>query len=276
MTTNETEQPTASATLGDALRDYLESLKPGLRVSDETYVKQYVSFVGYEQAIDFLSGARVESYVEGRIRSTDPNAEARVAALKRWFQYLKKKGHTTENYGIHVRVRRSPGASRSVGSRTRVEEAPVEMTQEGIDQLQKELEELQGNTPELVQAISVAREDKDFRENAPLDAAREALGYNEGRIKSLTEALKRAVVVQGRNDERSSIGSTVQVTRLTDDRTLTYKLVGANEANARESRISVDSPVGRELLGRLPGDEVVVVAPSGEIRLRVDSVTHSR
>lgn len=272
MTNDSTEQPNPR-TLGDAFKEYLDSLKPGQRVADEAFVKHYVSFVGYEQTIDTLSGSRVESYVETRITSTDPNAEVRVAALKRWFQYLKKKGHTTENFGIHVRVRRS-GRAASGAQRTRVEEAPIEMTQEGLDQLQRELAELESNRPELVKAISIAREDKDFRENAPLDAAREALGYNEGRVKAIQEALKRAVVVRGGRDERSSLGSTVQVTRLNDEKALSYKLVSANEANAREFRISVESPVGKQLLGRAPGDEVVVEAPSGAIHLRIDAVTH--
>lgn len=272
--TNEdlTEQQTPR-TLGEAFKEYLDALKPGQRVSDEGYVKHYVTYVGLDQPIDGLSGSRVESYVDSRITSTDPNAEARVAALKRWFQFIKKRGYTTENYGIHVRVRRTGRASAGT-QRTRLEEAPVEMTQEGIDQLQRELAELEGDRPELVRAISIAREDKDFRENAPLDAAREALGYNEGRVKAIQEALKRAVVVHGARDERSVLGSTVNVTRLNDDKTLSYKLVSANEANAGELRISVESPVGKQLLGRAPGEEVVVEAPRGAIHLRIDSVTH--
>ncbi|HEX6031992.1 MAG TPA: GreA/GreB family elongation factor, partial [Tepidiformaceae bacterium] len=68
---------------------------------------------------------------------------------------------------------------------------------------------------------------------------------------------------------------TVRVTRLDKDETVEFKLVGAREANARERKISVESPVGKELLGRRPGDEVRVSVPSGVIQYRVDAVTHS-
>jgi transcription elongation factor GreA len=148
------------------------------------------------------------------------------------------------------------------------------MTAEGLASLQRELDELNARTPDLVKAISVAREDKDFRENAPLDAAREALAFNDQRRKQIEAALKRAVVVERAGDDLSAVGSMVTVTRLDNMKSVTYKLVGAREANAAESKISVESPVGRELLGRRPGDEVTVAVPSGEIQYRIDAVVH--
>lgn len=260
-------------TLGEALNEYLASLKPEQRRRQENYVRRYVEYAGESIVADNLTGSRVESYAEAQIRPSDPSAPDRVTALKAWFQFLKKRGYTSQNFGVHIRVRRTAGR-RHGASQVRLEEASVEMTAEGLASLQRELDELNARTPELVKAISVAREDKDFRENAPLDAAREALAFNDQRRKQIEAALKRAVVVERAGDDLSAVGSMVTVTRLDTMRSVTYKLVGPREANAAESKISVESPVGRELLGRRPGDEVTVAVPSGEIQYRIDAVVH--
>jgi len=82
------------------------------------------------------------------------------------------------------------------------------------------------------------------------------------------------VVVQAR-DERSSVGSVVSVTNLDTNKTFDYTLVSAREANAAQQRISVESPVGRQLLGRRVGEEVLVSTPRGESRFRVEAVKHA-
>lgn len=263
-------------TLAEAANEYLGSLKPGQRIAQENYIRRYVEFAGENTRTDILSGSRVESYADAQIRQSDPQAPDRVAALKAWFQFLKKRNYATQNFGVHIRVRRGGGRTASQTAQSRLEESPIELTAEGIRALQQELEHLNAQRPDIVKAISLAREDKDFRENAPLDAAREALAFNEQRRKQIEATLKRAVVVERGETERSTLGSTVTVTRLDTGKTLTYMLVGAREANASDSRISVESPVGRQLLGRKPGDEVAVAAPSGEILFRIDSVAHTR
>ncbi|MCC6382062.1 MAG: transcription elongation factor GreA [Dehalococcoidia bacterium] len=262
--------PASQITLRQALTEYLQSLKADQRVAYESYVRKYVEYVGESQVLGSLTGARVESYAEAQIRQSDPNAPERVAALKAWFQFLKKRDYTRANYGVHIRVRRP--THRSTGSAVRVQEVPLEMTADGVEALRRELEELDAERPGIVLAIQEAREDKDFRENAPLDAAREALAFNEQRRKQIESALKRAVVVDRATDDRSAVGSRVTVTRLDNGRQYHYKLVGAREANAGEQRISVESPVGRQLLGRLPGETVTITVPSGVIEYRVDDI----
>lgn len=272
---DEPEHQSPGPTLGQALNEYLRSLKPDQRILQENFVRRYVEYAGEQVTTDTLTGSKVESYAESQIRASDPQAPERVAALKGWFQFLRKKNYTAQNYGVHVRVRRTGGRSAPQSGHHRVEDTPIEMTADGLDALQRELDDLNASRPDIVKAISVAREDKDFRENAPLDAAREALAFNEQRRKQIEQTLKRAVVVERTDGERSAVGSAVTVTRLDTGKTVTYRLVGAREANAAESKISVESPVGRELLGRKPGDEVAVTAPSGEILYRIDSISHA-
>lgn len=267
-------ESTVTITLGEALDEYLGTLTPEAQNSVSPFVRRYVEHAGHDMAVAALTGARVESYAESQIQMSDPAAPKRVAALKAWFQYLKKRSYVEKNYGVHIRLRRAAGRATAAHA---VNVAPIEMTAEGIEHLQGELARLEGDVPDLVKAISLAREDKDFRENAPLEAAREALAFNETRRREINGTLRRAVAVDeaASPDDRSTIGSTVQVTRLDTDRDIEYKLVSAREANAADRRISVESPVGKELLGRRAGDEVTVSIPSGVVQFRVTSVSKS-
>lgn len=259
-------------TLAEALSDYVKTLKPEVQSTHAAYVRKFVEHYGETQSIASITGSRVESFAEVNIRPSDPAAAERVAALKTWFQYLKKQNYTAQNFGIHIRVRRTTG-SRATSAAVRIEAQPIEMTAEGIETLKTELQSLEARVPDLIGDVARAREDKDFRENSPLEAAREALAYNEGRRKEIEQTLKRAVVVDRKGDDASAVGSVVTVTKLDDGRQFNYRLVGPREANAREFKISVDSPVGKQLLGRRAGDEVSVSVPSGVIEYRVDQVS---
>ena len=274
MSSQPSEEATISITLGEALKEYLGTLSPETQNNVSPFVRRYVDHAGHDMTVASLTGARVESYAESQIQASDPAAPQRVAALKAWFVYLKKRSYVEKNYGVHIRLRRSAG--RAIAAHA-VNVARIEMTAEGIAHLSGELAKLEGDVPDLVKAISLAREDKDFRENAPLEAAREALAFNETRRRDLNATLRRAVAVDAAAspDDRSTIGSTVQVTRLDNDRDTEYKLVSAREANAADRKISVESPVGKELLGRRAGDEVTVSIPAGVVQFRVTGVSKS-
>ncbi|MGE5595652.1 MAG: GreA/GreB family elongation factor [Hyphomicrobiales bacterium] len=265
----EPETASRPLTLGEAMAEYLQSVKPELRRNYASFIRKFVDYSGDDTLLSSLSGSRVELYAENNIKASDPAAPDRVAALKAFFQYLKKKDYTPQNYGVHIRVRRVAG--RSQGTTVRVERAPIEMTAEGIDSLKRQLEELTGKRGELIRAVEVARSDGDLRENAPYHAAREALAFHEQKIKEIEATLARAVIVES-SDERSTVGSTVKVTNLDNESVYEYMLVSAREANAAQSRISVESPVGRELLGRRAGEEIRVSTPRGETRFRVEAV----
>ncbi|OAI43181.1 hypothetical protein AYO38_10960 [bacterium SCGC AG-212-C10] len=274
MAEHPTETSEAPVPLGEALREFMDSLKPELKAAHGGYVRKYVEYAGEQTLTNAISSSKVESFAETQIKASDPAAPERVAALKSWFVFLKKKSYVSQNYGVNIRVRRTGG--RAGGSnQVRLEQKPVEMTAEGIAAMRAELEDLTAKVPEIVMEITRAREDKDFRENAPLDAAREALAFNEQRRKQIESTLKHAVVVDRTGEDRSAVGSVITVTRLDSGVQQTYTLVGPREANAREMKISVESPVGRELLGRVAGDEVAVSVPSGVIEYRVESVAHA-
>ncbi len=273
------DPPATNLTLAEALDQYLTSLKNEQRRAQEQYIRHFVKSTGEEKVLTYLTGSRVELYAEREIKSSDPNAQERVQALKSWFQFLKKREYTGSNYGIHIRVRKVAGRSVATANRTgtRTEEPPVEMTAEGIDQLKMDVGRLRDEREETVHAVEVARADGDLRENAPYHAARERLAFIDSKLKSLEETLKRAVVVERTaGDERSVVGSTVSVTRADNGQSQKYQLVGAREADARQNRISVESPVGRQLLGRTAGETVAVELPNGSsIEYRIDDVKHA-
>ncbi len=274
MTQDTQREIAAPATLGDAFREYMTSLKPDQRHAQETYVRRCVEHFGDQTLVSSLSGSRVEAFAESQIRASDPAAQDKVTALKQYFQFLRKRGYAGENFGIHIRVRRPTGGRSATAQQVRVDEAPVEMTRDGLETRQEKLRELQSRRPDVLRAIATAREDKDFRENAPLQAAREELAMIEGQIKQIEAELKRSVVVERTRNDLSALGSQVSVTRLDNGKPDTFTLVGAREANARERKISVESPVGKELLGRRVGEEVEVSVPSGTVQYRIDGITH--
>jgi transcription elongation factor GreA len=147
------------------------------------------------------------------------------------------------------------------------------MTAEGYAALQQELEALKAQRPLIAEEIRRAALDKDFRENAPLQAAREKQSHLETRIRELESMLRRAVIVDDRGDgQRVQLGSTVEVRNLNTGATARYTIVGPAEADAKAGKISSASPVGRALLDRREGDEVEVEVPAGPLRLRIERI----
>src|SRR3712207_554854 len=147
------------------------------------------------------------------------------------------------------------------------------MTPEGYAALKAELAELEGPARrEIAERIKTAREWGDLKENSEYHDAKNDQAFLETRIARLTERLRNAEVV-----EAPAAGGAITVgseAELRDDggRTVTYKVVGATEADLKQGRLSVDSPVAQAMLGRSEGDDVVVRTPSGERRYTVVAV----
>ena len=122
--------------------------------------------------------------------------------------------------------------------------------------------------PEVVRRVATARELGDLRENSEYHAAREELGFLDGRIRTIEASLRAAVVVdEPAGGGRSSLGSTLVIE--TDGEEQTLRLVSSTESDYAAGRISVASPVGKALLGLVAGQEVTVTTPAGPIVYRV-------
>jgi transcription elongation factor GreA len=147
--------------------------------------------------------------------------------------------------------------------------APDALTPDGAARLKSELDELTlVRRPEVIGRIRTAKEHGDLKENAEYHAAREEQSFLEGRVQAIEARLRTAVIVEAPTvGSRVGLGSIVTLDDAGD--TVTYTIVGADESDPASGRISSSSPVGRALVGRDQGDDVVVKTPAGEARYRI-------
>lgn len=146
------------------------------------------------------------------------------------------------------------------------------MTQEGLDKMRSEMEHLIAvERPRISQQIAEAREKGDLSENAEYDAAKEAQGLLELRISKIQEAVRNARVIEaGQIDtDKVYLLSKVKIKNLTNNMVMEYTLVSENEANLKEGKMSVESPIAKGLLGKAPGDVAEVTVPSGTIKFEI-------
>lgn len=152
------------------------------------------------------------------------------------------------------------------------------MTQEGAEKLRLELEDLKKvQRPRIVQAIAEAREHGDLKENAEYSAAREQQSFCEGRIQEIEGKLSNAQIIDVTKIPHTGkviFGTTVTIINLESDQSVTYQIVGDDEAEVKANKISVNSPIARALVGKEEGDVVIVRAPGGDVEYEIDKVEH--
>ncbi|MCX6005228.1 MAG: transcription elongation factor GreA [Chloroflexi bacterium] len=185
--------------------------------------------------------------------------------IKIFLAYAQKQSFISSNLAVHIRVKKLPSKSVSHGT-TRAEE-PVLLTGQGYTELIDRLTVLKSERPIIADEIRKAAADKDFRENAPLEAAREQLGHLEGQIRELEDTLKRAKIAEAEQESnlKAYIGDTVTLEDKTSGDKVKLTLVGSREANVKQGKISVISPMGQALFNKEIGESVNVNAPSGVI-----------
>jgi transcription elongation factor GreA len=145
-------------------------------------------------------------------------------------------------------------------------------TEKGLKELRNKLDHLKDvERPRASKAIGEARDKGDLSENAEYDAAKEAQGMLELEISKLEETLSNARIIDESKLDTSKVlvHSTVKIKNLTNSAVMKYKLVAQSEANLAHGKISVDSPIGKGLLGKKTGDVAEIVIPSGNVKFEV-------
>jgi transcription elongation factor GreA len=150
----------------------------------------------------------------------------------------------------------------------------VPMTPAGAQKLREELTRLKEERPRISREIGTARDHGDLSENAEYHAAKERQGLCEARIKDIEDKLSRAEVIDPTrlSGDRVRFGATVMVTNLDTDEETTFQIVGADEADINNGRISVSAPLARALIGKSIGDEIVINLPAGTRRYEIGSI----
>ena len=146
----------------------------------------------------------------------------------------------------------------------------IYLTQEGLEEIKKELEYLKTEKrPEVIEALKEARALGDLSENAEYDAARAEQGQVESRIVELEKMIEKAIVIKEENNGKVSIGTTVKIEYLDDSEVDTYTIVGTNEADPFENRISNESPLAQAIIGLKKGEKATVLCEAGNYEVKV-------
>ena len=148
------------------------------------------------------------------------------------------------------------------------------MTPDGHAALSAELAALKAERPKISQEIGIARDHGDLKENAEYHAAKDKQGMCEARINEIEDKLARAEVIDPTtlSGEKVKFGAIVELEDMDNGKMVTYRLVGPDESDIKEGKISITSPVARALVGREVGDEVRVQAPGGVRNYEVSDV----
>ena len=146
------------------------------------------------------------------------------------------------------------------------------MTQLGYESLKTELKQLTSkDRPAVINAISIAREHGDLKENAEYHAAKEQQGFIEGRIQELNEklALANVIDITKLSGEKVVFGATVSFVDVDTDEESNYQIVGADESDLQKNKISISSPIARALIGKSVGDTLSIPIPKGKIEIEI-------
>ncbi len=147
------------------------------------------------------------------------------------------------------------------------------LTQEGLDELKKELDELKlVKRPEVISALKDARAQGDLSENAEYDAARTEQAIVEARIKDLEVMVENAVVITKADTDKVAIGAKVTIEYVGDDDTEEYSIVGSQEADPFANKISNESPIAKAIMNKKVGDIVTVESPNGTYDVKIVAI----
>jgi len=268
MTSDKPDVPT----LADAAARFLSSLPVQTRGITPQEIHSFVRWFGASRAFHELNIPDVGAYAEHiAISSTEPIKKLEPVRAFLSFAYKHKWSHT--NLSVHLHVKKPTGKNTGPGKRNTA--TPVSLTQEGYEELKRELERLITERPRIAEELERARADRDFRENAPLDAAREHQAQVEARIRELETIFKTATVmdVPQQSASKIGIGDTVILQEVSSGEEMCYTLVSSREANPTKGKISTISPTGKCLIGKSEGETIEVPAPAGMVYYHIKKVS---
>lgn len=253
-----------NSTLAEAADTFLAHLPPDERGKVQAEILKFVRWLGSSRQVKDISPVDVASYGEQITQSV-------AKPLRSFLTYIRKKSSSSISLAPHLRAKKT--SSKTAAFWQSGHQSQVTLTAEGYAKLDKELANLKGQRSQVMEEIQIAAADKDFRENAPLAAAREQKSHLEGRIKEIESVLTQAKILgEGQDTARAKFGDTVVLHDLSSGKEFSYILVDPREANPAKGRLSVASPLGKAILGKQIGQTVEVAAPAGTFCCRIESI----
>jgi transcription elongation factor GreA len=250
-------------TLAEAADAYLSNLPPVERVKTQAEISKFARWLGLSRQVKDIRPVDVSNYAE----QITPSA---VKPLRSFLTYIWKNRFSTISLAPHLRARKISLKTAAIWQSTQVQ---ATLTAQGYAKLEKELADLKNQRSQVTEEIQKAAADKDFRENAPLAAARERMAHLEGRIKDIESTLDEAKVVGKDQDiSKAKFGDTIVLRDLSSGKEFSYTLVDPREANPAKGKLSVASPLGKAILDKDKGQIIEVVAPAGTFRCQIEDI----
>jgi transcription elongation factor GreA len=250
-------------TLAEVADTFLSNLPPEERGKTQAEISKFVRWLGLSRQVKDVSPVDVASYGE----HITPLA---VKPLRSFLTYIRKKRFSSINLAPHLRAKKTSSKTVAVWQSGHVQ---ATLTAQGYAKLEKELANLKNQRSRVMEEIQKAAADKDFRENAPLAAARESKAHLEGRIKEIESILNQAKIVgEDQDTSRAKFGDTVVLRDLSSGKEFSYTLVDPREANPAKGKLSVASPLGKAIIDKEKGQTIEVVAPAGTFCCRIENI----
>jgi transcription elongation factor GreA len=254
--------------LGEAATRYLAKLSPKEKEANQTEVYKFARWCGWEISFSRLAGPAVAGYAE-QLSVSDTDYARKLVQVRAFLAHARKAGWSRTNLAIHLKPKK--GKTAPVAASTRNLPEAAALTRQKYEEMTQDLAALKNQSQKLMRDIQIAAADKDFRENAPLHAAREERGHVEGRIKEMEETLKAATIIDDKKEPalKSVVGDSIILTDLASGEELRYMIVDPREVDPSRGKISIASPLGKALLGRQGGQVVEITAPAGRLSYRI-------
>jgi transcription elongation factor GreA len=259
-------------TMGEAVANYVAGLADADKESSQAELQRLAKWFGRNEIMASIKAEKVDQYSES-LPTTDKDYARKMEIAKGFLTYARDQHWTGTNLSIHIKPKKNK-SRRATGKAGQSAPEVIPVTEEGYAKLKAELEDLKQKRPQIIDEITKAAADKDFRENAPLEAAREQHGLIEGRIKEIEAILKAAeiVVKQKAASHKVNLGDTVILVEMETNTEMCYKIVGPRETDPSKGKISGVSPVGKAVVGSNEGQTVEVCVPIGKIKYQIKQI----
>ncbi len=254
--------------LGEAASSFLASLPAKEGEVSQQAIYGFVRWYGWEHPFTGLTAHEVANYAE-HLSLSQANYATNLEIIRAFLVYAKKQGWSKTNLAAYLKPKKAKARTPSPVKQNWLQ--ATSLTQQGHAALKAELTDLKSRRAQLIDEMRKAAADKDFRENAPLEAAREERGHLEGRIRELEEALKSVTIIDKTEKvaPKVGMGDSIVLRDQASGEELRYTIVGPREVDPTKGRISSNSPIGKAIIGRAQGEIVEITAPVGKLRYQL-------